>query len=336
MPIYTKTGDKGETSLFDGVRVKKYSPRVNTYGTFDELNAFISLSEKVALVKSTKEYLNIIQQRLFLLCAEIATTDFEKLFNKSDIITIDDITFLEKIIDEYSEKIPKVTNFVLLGRCHSSAQLHVARTICRRAERELIELSEEISIRQELVKYVNRLSDCLYIMARVEDEEYHYEILANRIVERYKKAIQSNLKDEKQQGKPIKEIKNLYEVAEQLINKAKQKANEMGIPVVISVVDESGQIIAHYRMENSLLISNEMATKKAYSAVAMKMSTKELGEITKFGEVLYQLETMSECKLVSIAGGIPIYYRGKLLGALGVSGGSLEQDQAIAEYALKF
>lgn len=333
MPIYTKTGDKGETSLFDGVRVKKYSPRVSTYGTFDELNAFISLSEKVALVSETKAYLNVIQQRLFLLCAEIATTDFDKLFNKSDIITQNDIALLENIIDEYSEKIPKVTNFVLLGRCESSAQLHVARTICRRAERDLIELSESIAVRQELVKYVNRLSDCLYIMARVEDEEYHYDVLANKIVEKYKQAIGKVGNDsvEVSQG-----VNNLYDVAGQLIKRAKQKALEMNVPVVISIVDESGQLIAHYRMENSLLISNEMATKKAYSAVAMKMSTKQLGEITKFGEVLYQLETMSECKLVSIAGGIPIYNNGKLLGALGVSGGSLEQDQEIAEYTLNF
>ena len=129
-------------------------------------------------------------------------------------------------------------------------------------------------------------------------------------------------------------VKNIYEDAWELVRRACQKAEELGIAVVTTVMDQSGQVVLTYRMEGALLVSNDMAYKKAYTAVGMKMQSKDLAPLTQPGQWLYQLETMTDNKIVSLAGGIPIYCQGQVIGAIGVSGGDSEQDQAIAEYAL--
>jgi len=325
MGIYTKTGDKGETSLFDGTRVKKYSDRVNTYGTMDELNAFISLAEKMANRSESKEILVEIQKKIFLVSAEIATTNMNKLTNKSDIITNQHISFLENVIDEYSSELPKVTSFVLPGKYVSSAQLHVARTVCRRAERELIQLAQIEEIRTELVRYLNRLSDCLYILARIEEEHAYMDDIVQRVAKQYQKRVGQTT--ENMNGK----ITNLYTQGETLIEKAKQKAKEIQVPVTIAVVDDSGRLIAQSRMEDALLVSLDLAVRKAYTAVAMKSPTHKLKEASQPGAPLYQLETNTDGTIVTFGGGLPIYAEGKIIGAIGVSGGSVEEDRIIAE-----
>lgn len=127
---------------------------------------------------------------------------------------------------------------------------------------------------------------------------------------------------------------NLYDEAWDLVQRARDKARELGIAVVISVVDATAQVVMSYRMEDALLVSNDMAYKKAYTAVGMKMPSKDLAPLTQPGQWLYQLETMTDHKVVSLAGGMPIFNGERLIGAIGISGGNAEQDQLIAEYAL--
>lgn len=326
MGIYTKTGDKGQTSLFDGTRIEKYSDRVNTYGTIDELNSFISLAQKTAQMDETKEILNRIQHKLFILSGEVATVNVEKLYKKSNIINEDDIMELEKIIDYYGERLPKVDSFVLPGKTLSGAQLHVARTVCRRAERQLIQLAGSETLREELVKYLNRLSDCLYILARAEDDKAYQKELVEKIIEKYQKAV----------GNPEKEdYYNLFSYAKELIKKATEKAEEIQVPVTIAIVDNSARLISLYRMEDALLVSLELAPKKAYTAVAMRDETKNLKNVSQPGSSLYQIETNSAGDIVTFAGGIPLYNDGKCIGGIGVSGGTVEEDQTIANYAVK-
>lgn len=129
-------------------------------------------------------------------------------------------------------------------------------------------------------------------------------------------------------------VGNIYEDAWGLVQRARQKAEQLGIAVVMTVLDQSGQVVLTYRMEGALLVSNDMAYKKAYTAVGMKMQSKDLAPLTQPGQWLYQLETMTDNKVVSLPGGIPIYSQGQVVGAIGISGGNAEQDQAIAEYAL--
>ena len=189
MAIYTKTGDEGSTSLFDGQRVKKYSNRVNVYGTFDECNAVISIAEKFTQIPENKEFLIKLQYKIFQLSGEIATVDSEEFAAHSEQISQIDIKELEHIIDVYTEQLPEIKTFILPGTSIAGSHLHLARTVCRRAERLLNQLSEEVEIRPETKHYTNRLSDCLYILARSEDHYQKQEKQVDEIIMRYKKQI---------------------------------------------------------------------------------------------------------------------------------------------------
>jgi len=163
MKIYTKTGDKGQTSLYDGTRVDKDSLRVESYGTVDELNSYIGFASKFIDDESINESLKKIQMRLFFVAGELATVEEEKYIYK---VKEEDIAALEKIIDDYLPKISGADAFIVPGSSESSAALHVARTICRRAERRIISLKRHEEVSDTLLKFVNRLSDVLYTYAR--------------------------------------------------------------------------------------------------------------------------------------------------------------------------
>lgn len=170
MKIYTKTGDKGQTSLFDGTRVDKDNLRVESYGTLDELNSYIGLCTNYA-TDNDKEILRNIQIKLFAISAELATQDFDKYQNK---VTECDVSKLEKIIDSYIEKIDKMDAFIVPGTSLISANLHIARTICRKAERRILSLSKIEKVNPLLLKYINRLSDVIYAVARYNESELIY------------------------------------------------------------------------------------------------------------------------------------------------------------------
>lgn len=170
MKIYTKTGDKGETSLYDGSRVSKDNIRVESYGTLDELNSYIGLCTNYAK-GNDKEILRNIQIKLFSVSAELATKEEGKYKNT---VSEDDIKELEEIIDSYIKKIDKMDAFIVPGTSLISANLHIARTICRKAERRICTLSKVEHINPLLLKYVNRLSDVIYAIARYNESELIY------------------------------------------------------------------------------------------------------------------------------------------------------------------
>ncbi|TJX15603.1 cob(I)yrinic acid a,c-diamide adenosyltransferase [Tissierella creatinini] len=163
MRIYTKTGDKGTTSLFDGNRVAKDDIRVESYGTIDELGSFMGLAKNYVEDNDIKELIENIQNKLFTLASNLATEDEANI--KFHIVE-DDIVFLEGIIDKYMNLLDSPMGFIVPGSNTKSAYLHVARTVCRRAERRIISLSKLAIVDPLLIKYVNRLSDCLYALAR--------------------------------------------------------------------------------------------------------------------------------------------------------------------------
>ena len=163
MKIYTKTGDKGQTSLYDGTRVDKDSLRVESYGTVDELNSYIGFASKFINDENIKNDLKKIQMRLFFVAGELATLEEGKYIYK---VNDEDIVALENIIDDYLPRIRGVDKFIVPGSSEASAALHVARTICRRAERRIISLKAKEEVSDTLLKFVNRLSDVLYTYAR--------------------------------------------------------------------------------------------------------------------------------------------------------------------------
>lgn len=167
MQIYTKTGDKGQTSLYDGTRIDKDSIRVESYGTIDELNSYIGLCMHYTNEGDKKVLFNI-QRDLFYIGAELATKNTEKL-NK--VVTDNDIKNLENIIDKYMGEAKGLDSFIIPGTSLASAHLHIARTICRRAERIIISLSKIEYVNPMLIKYINRLSDALYAIARYSEDK---------------------------------------------------------------------------------------------------------------------------------------------------------------------
>jgi cob(I)alamin adenosyltransferase len=163
--IYTRTGDAGETSLFDGTRVKKDDPRVDAYGDVDELNAWLGLVRASAVDSALDEPLLRIQRDLFALGAQLADPA-DKIASRvtKASITDADVGRLEALIDRFEDALPPLHRFILAGGTPAGAALHVARTVCRRAERRMIALDPRVDA--VLVRYINRLSDLLFVLAR--------------------------------------------------------------------------------------------------------------------------------------------------------------------------
>ncbi|NOZ34575.1 MAG: cob(I)yrinic acid a,c-diamide adenosyltransferase [Chlorobi bacterium] len=164
MKIYTKTGDAGKTSLLSGERVEKFDIRINAYGTVDELNSFIGFLIALDLEKEHKTFLVIIQNKLFNLGSVLAVRN-DVSFNIPEI-TEEDILLIEKEIDKMNKDIPPVKEFILPGGDIVSAQCHVCRSVCRRAERLVVELSEKETVDVLSVKFLNRLSDYFFVLSR--------------------------------------------------------------------------------------------------------------------------------------------------------------------------
>lgn len=169
--IYTKKGDSGKTSLYGGTRVSKASDRVETYGTIDELNSFIGMARALISNENILTQLSRIQFDLFTHGSECATPPDKFLLTNGKprlnlLIQQEDITLLESWIDEITPQLPPLEFFILPAGGKASSTLHIARTVCRRAERCLVSLAQEESIRPELIQYLNRLSDYLFVLAR--------------------------------------------------------------------------------------------------------------------------------------------------------------------------
>lgn len=169
MKIYTKKGDSGETSLFGGQRVSKSSMRIEAYGTVDELNSILGVATSHGVDKRSKELLDEIQKQLFVLGSDLATPPSKKL--KIDRISESEITFLENAIDELEEHLEPLISFILPGGSSAGATLHVGRTVCRRAERLAVECAKHDEISEFAIKYLNRLSDFLFVLARFENKK---------------------------------------------------------------------------------------------------------------------------------------------------------------------
>ncbi|MCC9042900.1 cob(I)yrinic acid a,c-diamide adenosyltransferase [Myroides sp. M-43] len=172
MKVYTKTGDKGTTALFGGTRVPKHHIRIESYGTVDELNSYIGLIRDQEMNQLYKSVLIEIQDRLFTVGAILAT-DPEKAILKNGKerlnipkISIEDIELLENEIDRMEESLPPMTHFVLPGGHTTVSYCHIARCVCRRAERLSVSLNEVEPVDESVLKYLNRLSDYLFVLAR--------------------------------------------------------------------------------------------------------------------------------------------------------------------------
>jgi len=156
MKIYTKTGDNGTTALFGGKRVLKSDPQVNAYGCIDELTSFLGLLIEKIILSSDKEFLTDVQKDLYTIMSLLSGGTVKNNSLEKNVIEI------EKRIDEIESKLPKLTRFILPQGSEASALAHIARAVCRRAEREIVAIKTDLVV----VKYLNRLSDFLFVLAR--------------------------------------------------------------------------------------------------------------------------------------------------------------------------
>ena len=167
--VYTKRGDKGETDLLGGSAARKDSLKVESYGCIDETSSFIGLARYYTKNKVIKERLKEIQNKLLVLGGFLASDDKGKEMMK-DQIKEEDIKLLEEYIDEYNQKLPPLTHFILPGDDEVAAHFHVARTVVRRAERRIVSLAAQENLNPLIQKYVNRLSDLMFVLARYSEE----------------------------------------------------------------------------------------------------------------------------------------------------------------------
>ncbi len=166
MRVYTKTGDDGTSGLIGGTRVAKYDLRLESYGTVDELNSWIGLIRTQPVDSNTREQLLSVQNNLFVIGARLATD-----LSKTDLsgrlpLKEEAITRLENEMDRMLDQLPPMEHFVLPGGSNTVSYCHLARTVCRRAERRVCGLAQEVEIPSELIRYLNRLSDYLFVLSR--------------------------------------------------------------------------------------------------------------------------------------------------------------------------
>jgi len=173
MKIYTRTGDTGQTALFGGGRVPKTHPRVRAYGSVDELNSFLGRALTLVKVPDTRDRLSLIQHDLFTLGSHLATPPAREGRTRPDLPPLPEgrVTEMERWMDEAEKVLPPLKVFILPGGVPAASELHVCRTVCRRCERSVVELDEGTEEIQAMVRYLNRLSDLLFVMARLENHD---------------------------------------------------------------------------------------------------------------------------------------------------------------------
>jgi len=172
MKIYTKTGDDGNTGLQGDFRIAKSHPRILAYGTVDEANAMIGVVLSNVLDEDIREVLSLIQNELFLLGSDLSNQNLNDLKNR---ISLDMVEKLEKIIDKFELELPPITNFILPGGNVAAAQIHQVRTIVRRAETLVVQLSDKDEINSNCIKYLNRLSDLMFVIGRLINKRNNIE-----------------------------------------------------------------------------------------------------------------------------------------------------------------
>ena len=301
--IYTKNGDNGTSKNIKNISLPKDNILFDLLGTMDELSANLGLA-KLDTSGVIHDTITALQTEFFDVNAYIA--------GGNPFDTEIGAKRLEKLIDAFSQKINLTSEFIVSGKTVSGAWLDVARTVARRAERVAVKASKIFLIKKNDVAYFNRLSDLLYILARYCDE-----------------------KNPQTAEKPLLYSKtfNLKKAIE-LCERVLEKAAQMNILVVCAVCDGGGNLISLLRDDNAYIASVKVAQNKAYTAVALKMKTTEVEQLAKPGGQLYGVQHQDD-KLVIFGGGIPLISGGNIVGGLGVSGGSLEQDIELAEYGGK-
>ena len=353
MNIYTKGGDRGTTSLIHTKNISKSDDRIQLVGTIDELTSHLGLiksmlrDERAGGNQETEavSVLEEIQTLLITVMAGVADP-----YKKDYRIGDDLIEKLEKEIDRLEASFDRPKQFILPGSSRLSAEIDIARTVARRAERALAVVSVKFGADNGAKKLMNRLADYLYVLARYEDAKEAGQTRDGENTSQTQNSkeagetveVQGIRGNGKSEEAVILEVlkrmgvqgKITLEQAKKLIGIIEEEAERRGKKAVIAVCGPDGNPIAVHVMDGAFLVSFDVAVKKAYTSVAVKMSTMELSALAQPGGTFYGLDKMEGGNIIIFGGGIPIKVGDTIIGGLGVSGGTGEEDHSLAEYGL--
>lgn len=344
MNIYTKNGDKGTTDLIRTKNVSKSDDRIQLVGTIDELTSHLGLVKTMLKDENAVKVLEGVQGTLITVMAGVADP-----FNREYKISDEKTEALEAEIDRMEGLFERPKKFILPGGTRLSAEIDVARTVARRAERALALVSVKFGADTGTKKFMNRLADYLYVLARYTDalEEAKGQntggtagksgvITVGKAADMEEQGM--NTASEALVQEVLKRLgvqgKITLDGAKRLIQIIEEEAKRRGKQAVIAVCGPDGNPIAVHVMDGAFLVSFNVAIKKAYTSVAVKMSTMELSTLAQPGGTFYGLDKMEGGNIIIFGGGIPIKVGDTIIGGLGVSGGTGEEDHSLAEYGL--
>ncbi len=333
--FYTGQGDKGLTALTPAAQVSKADERVGAFGAVEELIASLGMVKSATACPIFRGKVERIQRTLRTLAQGLKDPRSGKF-----VFSAEEITFLETDMDEMLARVPaEALADALPGGNEQSARLDVAHTVARRAERDIVAMDRRYAVPATFKTYINRLSDHLLIAARYSDL-LHSEADAKKATAPAPAAlpaaptVTASAVSERESlvseilarlGGP--KVLDLAK-AKAIIAAVEERARAEGKQAVIAVCNAEGNPIAVHVMDGSFLVSYEVAVKKAYTAVAVKMSTMELSALCQPGGTFYGLQALD--KVITFGGGIPLVADGVIVGGLGVSGGTGEEDHALA------
>ena len=363
MSRYTKSGDKGTTNLFRTKNVSKSDDRIELTGTIEELTSHLGLVKTMLADADAVRMLEKIQRTLLSVTAGVSDP-----YSKDYRIPDEATEILEDEIERLDALFTEPKGELLPGVSRLSAEIDVARAVARRAERAYASVSVKFGGDNGAKKYLNRLADYLYILARYADETggvvnvsaasegrgQAASVMARTKPSGHESAAPRDRSPEKAgqdvavnaQGtteeQVVREVlrqmgiqgKITLDGAKRLIEKIEEEANRRGKKAVIAVCGPDGNPIAVHVMDGAFLVSFDVAVKKAYTSVAVKMSTMELNALAQPGGTFYGLDKMEGGNIIIFGGGVPLKAGDTIIGGLGVSGGTGEEDHSLAEYGL--
>lgn len=318
-------GDDGKSTLSSELKISKSDPRFAFLGALDELSAAIYAYKSALGGDLTLETDKILET-----LKRISDGVYSPR-NASFSVAENDVSYLE-------ERIKQVGKGDYAPKTEIACKVNVARAVARRAEREAVRTNERFAVSKDTIKYLNRLSDYLRSLTiRLDGENNNAANAATVNTETSDKSGGKNPEPTEESGIVAEVVKRIMEqrvlsleTAKKIIEKVEEESKNRGKKAVICVCNEQGNPIAVHVMDGAFLISFDVAVKKAYTAVALKMPTLKLNDLVKSGQTFYGLQNLD--KVMTIGGGVPLYRNGILVGGLGVSGGTGDEDDSLARF----
>ena len=315
MELYTKKGDGGRASTITRMNIPKNSPIFELLGTLDEFTSALGVAKRKAPA-SLLPLMEELQGHVIALNGELA--------GGQKFATGEKVRQLEAAIDSLMENVPPFSGFILPGGSEGGAALDLARTVARRAERCAVAASQTGGVNRDVLAWMNRLSDLLYALARVCDRMMPAPSPSSAVPDMTAPVMASALTAD-----------GFCDQAAALCRAVRLHAREQGLRVVAAVCDGGGNAVALQRDDDAYIASVDVAANKAFTAVSLKMTTEQVGRLAQPGAPLYGIQHTNQGRIVIFGGGAPLTRGGVIVGGLGVSGGSAEQDAALCGYGVQ-